>query len=896
MLGSTPLTQILGAHGDNSNHEAMRAYIKALCGAGMSVVLIMPGTKEPFDGRTVRKRNAADKVAKTEAQAAGRRDWQKAKSPSGLALATSDAKVILNKGGYLDTYIAAFGDDCEINLAVEVGASRLIVIDADTTEQREKFLEVSGAPEDMPPTVITPGTEREGTAIHYDGGHFYFTVTEEDSALLPTNMGSMTWGGDDGFAVLWDRRYVLLPPSTRAEGSYELVGRDYECPEWILTAIHERANAKASRFHDNNTAPTDDLGMAIDAWAETVSWASILEPLGWTPTVRADNCGCDVWTAPGNHSSPKSATTHDAGCGLGRYTETNAPMKIWTDNPGEPFSTYVEETGSTTMSKLQAVSYSDYEGNIGKAMDALELGDVDEATTLDRDLGVDQRNLSQDIVLPEPHGFVDLTLEQAAAEPKIAPHVDCRECHQLIPADDPSLQTDADGDVWHETEDSIHMVDDGTDIEDAGEVEGTPFDLDDDAPVNPDIFECGIVGVPIIAPFSHWRDMPPPEYIIDGLIEHGGLSSIIGPPGVGKSSVVLDMLLSIAAGRPWQGRKVLQTKVLYMPGEGLSGGVQRIKAWCYEHNIPEEVIDGNFRLANDIIKVSASPDAWAAICEYILRQRIGLVVFDTYARMSVGVDENSATEVGRAIARLDQVRKITNAGAVVVHHTGKGDQRSGRGSSALQGALDSELLVAPASWSFTDPVLDSNGEEGSPLYTEEDVENKLVPSGKRIELDVTKQKNAEQLNQPIKLMMRNCETYSAPYITGFNGEIDPMIGSIVLARPRPEPVLQTAIRIREYLDQFDELSMAKSEIARGVPPDPFTASRADASRAWAQQILLALDLGLHYRLLDHPWGAGENPSKLVSKFISGDESVETARTLHARSILQDGEGLLTSDD
>ena len=106
----------------------------------------------------------------------------------------------------------------------------------------------------------------------------------------------------------------------------------------------------------------------------------------------------------------------------------------------------------------------------------------------------------------------------------------------------------------------------------------SPFAAEADEPADPDVLDSPTFGVPLMAPFSHWRDMPPPEYIIDGLLEHGGLSCIIGPPGVGKSSVALDMACHIATGKRWQGRQTHKTKVLYMPGEGLSGAVQRIAA------------------------------------------------------------------------------------------------------------------------------------------------------------------------------------------------------------------------------------------------------------------------------------------------------------------------------
>ena len=896
MLGSTPITAMLGAAPDPTDHERVRAYIKELCNAGMAVLLCYPGTKKPFDGRTVRQKRAADKVAQTEAQANGRRDWQKAVSPSGLALATTDHKPITKKNGYLDAYIEAFStwvsalppvgtpikpsgkqiadgevtmaEPVAVNLAIEVGQSGLIVVDCDTLDQKAKFLEATGAPEDMPPTVISPGTQAaDGTWVHDQNcGHYYFTAPE--GWERPRNTGSLTWGGVDGFAVLWDRRYILIPPSVRKEGAYEVAGRDYpaEMLPMLLEEIENRASAKLARAHDNNAEPTDDLGKAINEWAETVSWADILEPLGWTQTVRPDQCGCDVWTAPGDHASPKSATAHDGSCGLHRYTEVNAPLHIWTDNPGAPFDQNVDSDGHLikTMSKLQAVSWSSYEGNVGSAMDALGLSTAPDE--LSREMGIDNSSIiaaedshdaGEDIVLPSPTQT-------------------CRTCNQIDVAD--NFAQDADGVWWHAAggdADEAHLAVDPLADEPSvvpSTTEESPFAVPDEGEeVHPDIFETGVSGLPIIAPFSHWRDMPPPEYIVEGLIEHGGLSCMIGKPGVGKSGVALDMALSIATGRPWQGKKTLKTRVLYLPGEGLSGTVQRIKAWAHVHDVPHEVIDDGFRLGNDIIRVGASSEAWGLAVEYILRQRIGLVIFDTFARMATGIEENSATEVGKAIVRLDNVRKLTGAGAMLIHHTSKGDPRSGRGSSALHGALDTELLVSEGSWSYDElPELAAD-----------------PPSGKPLEMAVTKQKNAEQPDEPQPLLLRNCAEYSALYVTGPSGTVDPMLGEILMARPRPEPVIETAIRIREFLAQFTDLHPTKAEIAAGVMPDPYTKSRTDSAKAWKQIINLAIDTGMRYGLIDHP--VSDNDTTITTRFVVGGESAEGARVAHAHYVLTESD-------
>jgi len=380
------------------------------------------------------------------------------------------------------------------------------------------------------------------------------------------------------------------------------------------------------------------------------------------------------------------------------------------------------------------------------------------------------------------------------------------------------------------------------------------------------VFDSGVQGVPLIAPFSYWRGVPAPQYVIDGLIEHCGLSMMIGPSSVGKSTVALDMACHIATGRAWQGRKTLKTKVLYLPGEGLSGAIQRIEAWALAHHTDPSELDEGVRLGDSIIRLGASKEAWAAIAGYLVRQQVGLIIFDTFARMSLGIEENSATEVGKAIERFDQIKRLTGAGVMVVHHTGKSDLTKARGSSALQAAVDSEILVSDAQWSFDElGLVDEQG---------------VVPEGKPIQLYPSKQKNAEQWEHPMPLLLKNYVAVNAPIITAANGEIDPMLGDVVLARPAPEPVIETAIRIRTFLERLPEQGGTRADIAAGVRPDPFTAGRSDASRAWKQRVALGVDLGLHLDLLETLSGKVSG-----TRYIPGTTSPEDFRNLAANEVL-----------
>src|SRR5262245_5907657 len=53
------------------------------------------------------------------------------------------------------------------------------------------------------------------------------------------------------------------------------------------------------------------------------------------------------------------------------------------------------------------------------------------------------------------------------------------------------------------------------------------------------------------------------RYLVKGLIPHPGLSLVWGPPKSGKSFWTFDLVMHVALGREYRGRRVLQGPVVY---------------------------------------------------------------------------------------------------------------------------------------------------------------------------------------------------------------------------------------------------------------------------------------------------------------------------------------------
>jgi hypothetical protein len=145
-------------------------------------------------------------------------------------------------------------------------------------------------------------------------------------------------------------------------------------------------------------------------------------------------------------------------------------------------------------------------------------------------------------------------------------------------------------------------------------------------------------------------NIPEPEPLVHGILFRDSLAWLYGAPGCGKSFMAIDIAGCIGTGEPWQG---------YGPAE-----------------------QGQASNATE----------WNALVQLAAELRPALVVVDTQARVTVGMEENSAKEMGEFVHRVEQLRKATAACVLVVHHTGRGGEHM-RGSIAMDGAATTMIKV-----------------------------------------------------------------------------------------------------------------------------------------------------------------------------------------------------------
>lgn len=179
------------------------------------------------------------------------------------------------------------------------------------------------------------------------------------------------------------------------------------------------------------------------------------------------------------------------------------------------------------------------------------------------------------------------------------------------------------------------------------------------------------------------------NHMVKGWLSRRGLSMLYGPSNAGKTFVALDIAMHIAAGMAWRGCRVNGGAVLYIAAEGGAGVRNRLAAFKRER---PDMANAPFTLLPIGLDLHGQGDA-LAVCEIIPDEAPALVVVDTLARsMGIG-DENTAKDAAMFVKNCDLIREATGAHVMVVHHTGKDEDRGARGSSALRAAVDTEINV-----------------------------------------------------------------------------------------------------------------------------------------------------------------------------------------------------------
>lgn len=184
------------------------------------------------------------------------------------------------------------------------------------------------------------------------------------------------------------------------------------------------------------------------------------------------------------------------------------------------------------------------------------------------------------------------------------------------------------------------------------------------------------------------------RYLLDNMIPAQGVVNVFGRPGDGKSTWVYSLAWALAEGRKdFMGMRLRGNgpmPVLYLPFEG--------RALLDEHHIahathfgtrPDELLLPR----TDYDLRTRDADGWKKLDKHIKALGVKAIIIDTLSQAIGGEDENGSGAVG-FLSALNKLANDNDLCAIFLHHPTKANPRDARGSGALTGNVDNQLLIS----------------------------------------------------------------------------------------------------------------------------------------------------------------------------------------------------------
>lgn len=184
-----------------------------------------------------------------------------------------------------------------------------------------------------------------------------------------------------------------------------------------------------------------------------------------------------------------------------------------------------------------------------------------------------------------------------------------------------------------------------------------------------------------------------PEWLIPGVLPSRGVGMLYGESGSYKSFLALDMASCLGFGIPGQwGAPPVKNDVLFLAGEGPVGTArQRWPAWMEWQGI--EFRNDHRLLIKDRVPFYTDSDGWENVKADLaeLNAKPALIVIDTLSRLIIGMDENSAKDASMIIDFAEKLARYYECFVLLIHHTGKDQNKGARGSSVFYANIDTVI-------------------------------------------------------------------------------------------------------------------------------------------------------------------------------------------------------------
>lgn len=186
------------------------------------------------------------------------------------------------------------------------------------------------------------------------------------------------------------------------------------------------------------------------------------------------------------------------------------------------------------------------------------------------------------------------------------------------------------------------------------------------------------------------------SWAIEGLIPTGGNLVIAAAYKTGKTTLVQNLIRSLADHEPFLGQYPVTTLTGRVALFNFELTRTQQLTWLDESGIAnqETVVLKHLRGMRGVLTTEAGRD-WAV--EQLRANNVQTWVVDPFARAASGIDENSNTEVGQFLEALDEVKRRAGVSELVlITHTGRGnadEPARARGATRLNDWADTNMVV-----------------------------------------------------------------------------------------------------------------------------------------------------------------------------------------------------------
>jgi hypothetical protein len=199
---------------------------------------------------------------------------------------------------------------------------------------------------------------------------------------------------------------------------------------------------------------------------------------------------------------------------------------------------------------------------------------------------------------------------------------------------------------------------------------------------------------------------------IDHILPKGRVTLLVGPGGVGKSTLIAQMCISVCSDIAFHGHAVTSGAVLVLSLEDPRDQYQRRireaakakglgdkqRKQLVERLFVFDLFGQNFQLTDEIngslVQNGVVAEEIGRICDEI--GNVQLIVLETVSRFMRGGQENNNSDVAVFMEAVENIARLTEAAVMVTHHTGKGktsESYPGRGATAFQDNARSALVL-----------------------------------------------------------------------------------------------------------------------------------------------------------------------------------------------------------